>query len=132
MVQVTLTMPYGLLKSFAQLMGSLEGFFKHVSYKTKLEKAKAEYFDPAEIEKREKRVDKFKKEVVRIYDDFISQAAHPREALSATNRALKQDGWPWACWHVVLGVLRETGRCKDRELKSGPKTKRTKRTLRTS
>ncbi len=112
MVQVTLTMPYGLLKSFSQLMESLQGFFKHVSYKTTLEKRKADYVEPAEVQKREYRVKEFEKEALRLYDALVALGETPKKAVSGANKALKDEEWPWASYDIVLGIVRKAGRFK--------------------
>ena len=72
MVEVSIVIPHGLLKSFVQLMGSLEGFFKHVSYKTRLAKEKAGAESPQEIERRSNFRKDFDAEVLRLYDEFLA------------------------------------------------------------
>lgn len=113
MVEVSITIPHGLLKSFVQLMGSLEGFFKHVSYKTRLAKEKADAKSPEEIERRATFRKDFYADVVRVYDEFLAQGLESKEAVKATNKALKAQEHPWANDYLVRKVLSESGKFKD-------------------
>ena len=84
MVEVSIVIPHGLLKSFVQLMGSLEGFFKHVSYKTRLAKEKAGAESPKEIERRSNFRKDFYGEVSRVYDELLTQDLASKKAVYVT------------------------------------------------
>lgn len=112
MVEVSIVIPHGLLKSFVQLMGSLEGFFKHVSYKTRLAKEKAGAESPKEIERRSNFRKDFDAEVLRLYDEFLADGLESKEAVKATNKALKSQEHPWANDYLIRKVLSKAGRFK--------------------
>lgn len=110
MVEVSFVIPHGLLKSFVQLMSSLEGFFKHVSFKTQLAKQLADAESPAEIERRANFRKDFDAEVLRVYDEFVAQGLESKEAVKATNKALKAQEHPWANHFLVHKVLSKAGK----------------------
>ncbi len=99
-----------MLKTFAELLGCLEGFFKHISHKSRLERDKFNINTPQEVERREQAKEAFIKDILMIYDDFISTGTEPRQAISATNRAMKTKGSPWASYDIVYDTIRRAGR----------------------
>ncbi|MFQ5735456.1 MAG: hypothetical protein ACE5GY_01165 [Thermodesulfobacteriota bacterium] len=110
MVEVSLTIPEGLLKSFTQLLGTLEGFFTHVSWKTHVAKENARAYCAEEIEKRKRFTEDFTSEVLNIFDGLIKDGLPVKKAISATNRAMKEREHPYACYDLVYRELQKAGR----------------------
>ncbi|MCR4287381.1 MAG: hypothetical protein NUW09_05155 [Deltaproteobacteria bacterium] len=110
MAEVSLVIPESLLKSFTQLLSSLEGFFTHVSWKTHVAKETARAHSASQVEKRKRFTEDFTRDILLIYDGFIRDGLPVKEAIRATNRAMKELEHPYACYDLVYRELQKAGR----------------------
>lgn len=111
-VELSMSMPEGLLKSYVTLLESLQGLFKFMVVKTKYARASVKAVDPVQIANNKAFKDSYNKEVLKAYDGFI-KAGHPiNKAISLSNSALKAQQHPWATYDQVFQTLRQNGRLK--------------------
>lgn len=111
-INLTLTLPEGLLKSYVSLLDTLHEFFRFLELKSRSAKAEAKVYDPVELERREKFNDDFVKDVLEAYDGFIAQGYPVKRSISLSNSVLKAKKHPWATYDLVFSTLRENGRFK--------------------
>jgi hypothetical protein len=109
-VYLSFAMPEGMMRAFVSLLQSLHGFFRFAELKTRVAGIEAKALDPGEIEKRRLFREQFESEVCSLFDGFRSQGLDQKEAVKATNRALKAKNHPWANHETVSRVLRGAGR----------------------
>lgn len=115
-VNLTLTLPEGLLKSFVPLLDSLHDLFRFLNQKSNVARAEAEVYrkahDPDDIARREKIQADFVRDVLVAYDGYIADGVSIKKAISMTNLALKAKNYPWAAYHITFETLRACGRFK--------------------
>jgi hypothetical protein len=109
-VCLSIVMPEGMTRVFVSLLQSLYGFFRQIDLKADYAGRINKPVDPAEVEKRNRYRDDYRKTVCSLFDKFIAQGHPSNEAVKLTNAALKKQKHPWATHDLVSLILRSEGR----------------------
>jgi hypothetical protein len=113
-VYLSIALPEGMTRVFVSMLENMAGFFRFIDIKTRSAsaQAKAGNVDLDETARRDRVGEEFSVQVCAIYDELISQAVTPLEAVRRTNSALKERKHPWATYDTIQRVLRSSGRFK--------------------
>lgn len=111
---VTFALPVGMTRAFTSLLESLYGLFRFVDFKAKCQAREDQPLSPAEVFDTLERQELFRNDVLRIFDELVSQGVEVKEAVKRTNRAMKEQKHPWATHDLVSRVLSSSGRFKKR------------------
>jgi hypothetical protein len=120
-VCVSIVLPAAMTRAFVHLMGSLHSLVRIIDWKARHRVSEVRATDSAELEQQRRSAENFKSACCRLFDEFTAQGMDRKKAISATNKALKADGNPWASYHLVEDVLRSAGRLRKKPSSSKPK-----------
>ena len=109
-VYLSLALPEGMTRVFVSLLESLTGLFRCINIKSRAASAHAKCVDPADVLRREGQQEKFRQEVLSVFDGLIGQGVTLKDAVKRTNLSLKAQGNPWATYDIVQTILRASGR----------------------
>lgn len=94
------------------MLESLQGFFVFLSFRSKIFKAENWKPTAAEIKQQKADQERFIKDILSHYDDLILKGIPYRKAISDTNKAMKEMGYPWANYNYIHDTLRRAGKFK--------------------
>ena len=118
-VDVMFSLPVGLSRSFMSFLTSMHEFMRLLDRQSDIKAAQNKSVDPVEIEKRRQFQLTFQQQVYALFDQFSGQGMEAKEAIKATNHALKEENHPWATHEGIRSIIRASGRLKKQNAKGG-------------
>lgn len=109
---LSVMLPEAMIRFFVPQLETYHEFWRAAQFKLKCAKAEKKAVDPVELEKRERRVADYEKELFTVFDGLRKKGVSVREAIKETRVTLKSKGHPWTDYHVVFEAVRSSGRLK--------------------
>lgn len=108
----SVAMPDGMVNAFASMLESQVELFKLIDNKQKVKAAESRVFSLDALNERQQYRDGYERLIVETFDRLFTSGVSRSDAISATNKSLKQQGHPWANYDNVQRVLRASGRMR--------------------
>lgn len=98
-----------LLGSFASILEGLVSFFIQAKNKEHLVEIERKIRRPEEIQKTKALVAHRRQLCIDVYTEALKSGLNARQAISAANKALKEQGENWSSYYTVYEVVRSAG-----------------------
>ncbi len=108
----SVAMPDQMVGAFATMLESQGELFKFIDRKRRIKVAENKAIDLDAIAERQKYVEEYQRLIVETFDKLVRSGRTVNEAVKETNKRLKEQGHPWACYDNVMRVLRAGGRLR--------------------
>jgi hypothetical protein len=109
-IQITVTLPAGVLPQFIQLLEALTGLTQYISRKASITRARPSKQFQIQHDNALAQRDRFYARIVTLYDYYTDQGLNRTNAIKQISSELRNEKHPWAAADLVRTALIAAGR----------------------